>query len=113
MSKSPPGLNLFLSDNKETLLSTPAKLIQSFLPAVAIVVALQIMNSPEKNWAGTRRKVFKATLVEEVVDDNKKVVGFCLIFRTFCIMTVIRPSKPSAGSEQKLSHKYFMRRTKN
>ena len=69
------------------MLSTPAKLIQSFLPGVvAIVVALQIMNSPEKNWAGTRRKVFKATLVEEVVDDNKKVVGFCLIFRTFCIM---------------------------
>ena len=50
------------------MLSTPAKLIQSFLPAVvAIVVALQIMNSPEKNWAGTRRKVFKATLVEEEV----------------------------------------------
>ena len=97
------------------MLSTPAKLIQSFLPAVAgVVVAIQIMNSPEKNWAGTMRKVFKATLVEEVVvDDNKKVVGFCLIFRTFCIMTVIRPSKPSAGSEQKLSHKYFMRRTKN
>ena len=97
------------------MLSTPAKLIQSFLPAVvAIVVALQIMNSPEKNWAGTRRKVFKATLVEEVVDDNKKVVGFCLIFRTFCIMTVIRPNQPSsAQSEQKLHHKYFMRRTKN
>ena len=50
------------------MLSTPAKLIQSFLPAVvAVVVALQIMNSPEKNWAGTRRKVFKATLVEEEV----------------------------------------------
>ena len=96
------------------MLSTPAKLIQSFLPAVvALVVALQIMNSPEKNWAGTRRKVFKATLVEEVVDDNKKVVGFCLIFRTFSIMTVIRPSQPIAQSEQKLHHKYFMRRTKN
>ena len=55
------------------------------------MVATQIMNSPEKNWAGTRRKVFKATLLE--VEDNKKVVGFCLIFRTFCIMTVIRPSR--------------------
>ena len=86
------------------MLSTPAKLIQSFLPAVvALVVALQIMNSPEKNWAGTRRKVFKATLVEEVVDDNKKVVGFCLIFRTFSIMTVIRPSQPIAEPEQKLT----------
>ena len=96
------------------MLSTPAKLIQSFLPAVvAVVVALQIMNSPEKNWAGTRRKVFKATLVEEVVDDNKKVVGFCLIFRTFSIMTIIRHSQPIAEPEQKLHHKYFMRRTKN
>ena len=96
------------------MLSTPAKLIQSFLPAVvALVVALQIMNSPEKNWAGTRRKVFKATLVEEVVDDNKKVVGFCLIFRTFSIMTVIRYSQPIAEPEQKVHHKYFMRRTKN
>ena len=96
------------------MLSTPAKLIQSFLPGVvAIVVALQIMNSPEKNWAGTRRKVFKATLVEEVVDDNKKVVGFCLIFRTFSIMTVIRHSQPIAEPEQKVHHKYFMRRTKN
>ena len=96
------------------MLSTPAKLIQSFLPAVvAVVVALQIMNSPEKNWAGTRRKVFKATLVEEVVDDNKKVVGFCLIFRTFSIMTIIRHSQPIAEPEQKLNHKYFMRRTKN
>ena len=96
------------------MLSTQAKLIQSFLPAVvAIVVALQIMNSPEKNWAGTRRKVFKATLVEEVVDDNKKVVGFCLIFRTFSIMTVIRYSQPIAEPEQKVHHKYFMRRTKN
>ena len=96
------------------MLSTPAKLIQSFLPAVAsLVVALQIMNSPEKNWAGTRRKVFKATLVEEVVDDNKKVVGFCLIFRTFSIMTVIRYSQPIAKPEQKVHHKYFMRRTKN
>ena len=92
------------------MLSTPAKLIQSFLPAV---VALQIMNSPEKNWAGTRRKVFKATLLEEVVDDNKKVVGFCLIFRTFSIMTVIRYSQPIAEPEQKVHHKYFMRRTKN
>ena len=96
------------------MLSTQAKLIQSFLPALAIVVvALQIMNSPEKNWAGTRRKVFKATLVEEVVDDNKKVVGFCLIFRTFSIMTVIRYSQPIAEPEQKVHHKYFMRRTKN
>ena len=86
------------------MLSTPAKLIQSFLPAVvAVVVALQIMNSPEKNWAGTRRKVFKATLLEEVVDDNKKVVGFCLIFRTFCIMTVIRHSQPIAEQRNKNS----------
>ena len=68
------------------------------------MVALQIMNSPEKNWAGTRRKVFKATLVEEVVDDNKKVGGFCLIFRTFSIMTVIRYSQPIAEPEQKVHH---------